>query len=173
MEAAITSETTEMSGGSDNDTTATDALLQDSANVQEQDKEQHLDPSINLEAVHENLTSHGLLDCFSVDEPLQGPQSSENVDTSALGGTKGEVSVSAAPSQRPETKDCGTMTPPVKFVVPKPRQYMPTIVDSGERKPQPPEPTFIVLAPPLIKIREPTQEEWEVEDVLLVSTIPI
>ena len=70
--------------------------------------------------------------------------------------------------QKPEMREFGTMTPPVKLMEPKPSKGPPPVVDTGDRK-APPPPQYILVAPPLIKIREPTEEEWQVEDFLVVS----
>lgn len=71
------------------------------------------------------------------------------------------------PRPRPEVREVATMTPAVLVVEPKPRKAAASpVVQTGARKPKPEPPRYLLVAHPLVKLRETTQEEWEVEEVI-------
>ena len=170
----------DMSGG---DNSAAEVVLEgDAPAEQEPEALPEEDPSQELQdnpaEVSGGQLSEEAVESHVEEEPVSGAPSADS--PVASDGPRAEPEeqhyapsehsvVAVTPAvQKPEMREFGTMTPPVKLMAPRPDNGPPPVVDTGDRKPPPP-PQYILVAPPLIKIREPTEEEWQVEDFLVVS----
>ena len=82
--------------------------------------------------------------------------------------------ISVPVEAKADMKDAGTCTPPVLMMAVPPKmakKETSPVIDTGKRKPKRPKPQQIMVAPPLVRYRATTEEEWEVEDTLEVSIL--
>lgn len=78
-----------------------------------------------------------------------------------------------AGSGRAEVREAGTMTPPVRIVIVDPaKQRAAGRAPSAGPGRTAPRAGLTMVSAPLVRLRETTAEEWEVEDVLEVRQLP-